>query len=215
MPSCDGSIGFCRASQSSMHPASSVIFFTVASGAGYGLLLLLGVGGALGWLPPDRWFGAVALGLSLAAITGGLLSSTFHLGHPDRAWPAVSQWRSSWLSREGLASLITYVAALVFALGWVLLGRNSDAWGLFGLIPAVWCAIPVYSTGMCYASMKPRQRWHVGYVLPWYLLLGVMPGALGLNALAHLSGLASDGLTRCAIAAFAIGWPVRLAYSRF
>src|SRR5215467_6570719 len=101
-----------------MRPASSVIFFTVASGAGYGLLLLLGIGGALGWLPPDRWFGAAALGLALAAVTVGLVSSTFHLGHPERAWRAVSQWRSSWLSREGLLGLFTNLPALGFAAAW-------------------------------------------------------------------------------------------------
>ncbi len=198
-----------------MHPASSVIFFTVASGAGYGLLILLGVGGALGWLPSDRWFGATAFGLSLAAITFGLLSSTFHLGHPERAWRAVSQWRSSWLSREGLASLITYVPALVFAVAWVFLGRNNGAWGLFGLIAAAWAAITVYCTGMIYASLKPIQRWHNGYVVPCYLALATMTGALWLNALAHLFGLSSDGLTLLAIATLVIGWPIKLAYWRF
>jgi DMSO reductase anchor subunit len=198
-----------------MHPASSVIFFTVASGAGYGLLLLLGIGGALGWLPPDRGFGAAALGLALLAVTVGLVSSTFHLGHPERAWRAVSQWRSSWLSREGLASLITYVPALVFAAGWVLLGRNSGGWGWFGLIAAAWSGITVYCTGMIYASLKPIQRWHNGYVVPCYLLLGIMTGALWLNALAHLFGLASNGLTLVATAALAVGWLTKLAYWRF
>lgn len=198
-----------------MHPASSVIFFTVASGAGYGLLILLGVGGALGWLPSDRWFGVTAFGLSLAAITFGLLSSTFHLGHPERAWRAVSQWRSSWLSREGLASLITYVPALVFAIDWVFIGRNNGAWGLFGLIAAAWAAITVYCTGMIYASLKPIQRWHNGYVVPCYLALATMTGALWLNALAHLFGLSSDGLTLLAIATLVIGWPIKLAYWRF
>jgi DMSO reductase anchor subunit len=198
-----------------MHPAASVIFFTVSSGAGYGLLILLGMGGAFGWLPPDRWFGATAFGLSLGAVTLGLLGSTFHLGHPERAWRAVSQWRSSWLSREALASLITYIPALVFAGGWVLLGRNSGAWGLFGLLAAAWASIAVYCTGMIYASLKPIQRWHNGYVVPCYLLLGVTSGALWLNALAHLFGLSSNGLTLLAIAALVTGWPVKLGYWRF
>ena len=198
-----------------MHPAVSVIVFTVASGAGYGLLFLLGLAGFFGWLPAGRWFGAVAFALSLGAVTLGLLSSTLHLGHPERAWRAVSQWRSSWLSREGLASLITYIPALVFAAGWVLLGRNNGAWGLFGLLAAGWAAITVYCTAMIYASLKPIQRWHNGYVAPCYLLLGVMSGAIWLNALAHLFALSSDGLTLLAIAALVIGWPVKLAYWRF
>jgi DMSO reductase anchor subunit len=198
-----------------MHPAASVIVFTVASGAGYGLLFLLGVGGAGGWLPPERWFGVTSFALSLGAITFGLLSSTFHLGHPERAWRAVSQWRSSWLSREGLASLIAYAPATIFAVGWIILGRNSGAWGLFGLIAAAWAAITVYCTAMIYASLKPIQRWHNGYVVPCYLLLAMMTGAVWLNAVAHLFGRSSDALTLIVIAALAVGWPVKLAYWRF
>jgi len=108
-----------------MHPAFSVIFFTTASGAGYGLLALLGVSAASGLLPSDRWLGAVALGLALALVTAGLLSSTAHLGRPERAWRAFSQWRSSWLSREGVMSIITFVPALVFAYGWVVENRTD------------------------------------------------------------------------------------------
>ena len=37
-----------------MHPAYSVIFFTTASGAGFGLIALLGVLGSLQLLPADR-----------------------------------------------------------------------------------------------------------------------------------------------------------------
>jgi DMSO reductase anchor subunit len=198
-----------------MHPALSVIVFTVASGAGYGLLFLLGLGGAAGWLPPERWFGVSAFVLSLGAITFGLLSSTFHLGHPERAWRAVSQWRSSWLSREGLASLIAYLPAAIFAIGWIGLGRNSGAWGLFGLIAAIWAAIAVYCTGMIYASLKPIQRWHNGYVVPGYLLLALMTGAVWLNAVSHLFGRSSDVLTLIVIGALVVAWPVKLAYWRF
>ena len=82
-----------------MHPALSVIFFTTASGAGYGLLALLGICAAAGLLPPDLALGLVGLGLALALISAGLLASTAHLGRPERAWRAFSQWRSSWLSR--------------------------------------------------------------------------------------------------------------------
>ena len=67
----------------------------------------------------DGVIGAFALSnnmvvIALGLITVGLLSSTFHLGHPERAWRAFSQWRSSWLSREGVAAVITYVPAVIF-----------------------------------------------------------------------------------------------------
>ena len=103
-----------------MHPAYSVILFTTASGAGYGLLALLGLTGASHGSASDFWFGAVSMLVALGLITVGLLSSTFHLGHPERAWRAFSQWRSSWLSREGVLAIATYVPACLFGLFWVL-----------------------------------------------------------------------------------------------
>ena len=42
---------------------------------------------------------------SARSLTVGLVSSTLHLSHPERAWRAFSQWRSSWLSREGVAAV--------------------------------------------------------------------------------------------------------------
>ncbi|MCK5623016.1 MAG: dimethyl sulfoxide reductase anchor subunit, partial [Alphaproteobacteria bacterium] len=106
-----------------MHPAFSVIFFTTASGAGYGLLVWLGVFGALGLLPPDRWFGVTAFGLAFGLVTAGLLSSTFHLGHPERAWRALTQWKTSWLSREGVVAVLTYIPTGLYAIGWIFLER--------------------------------------------------------------------------------------------
>ena len=71
--------------------------------------------------------GFCAFGTALGLITAGLLSSTFHLGHPERAWRAMSQWRSSWLSREGLVAILTYIPAGAFAIAWIALGLNQGA----------------------------------------------------------------------------------------
>jgi len=72
-----------------MHPAYSVILFTTASGAGLGLLFWLGIANALDLLPESSAFGYFSVGLGLALLTVGLLSSTFHLGRPERAWRAL------------------------------------------------------------------------------------------------------------------------------
>jgi DMSO reductase anchor subunit len=164
-----------------MHPAYSVIFFTSASGAGYFLLVLLGLFGALGVLPPDAVLGLVAFGLAFAMVTAGLLSSTFHLGHPERAWRAFGQWRSSWLSREGALSVATYVPAGLFAILWIFFGRIVTPLGLLSAL----CAIAtVCATAMIYASLKTVQRWSNGFVLPNYLLLGLATGATWLALVA-------------------------------
>src|SRR4051794_31792932 len=129
-----------------MHPALSVIFFTTATGAGYGMLFWLGVFACANAVPPERWFAPASLALSLVFISAGLISSTFHLGHPERAWRAISQWRSSWLSREGAAALLTYVPAFIF--GAALVVRVPH--GLF-LIAAALAATGAVATVVCSA----------------------------------------------------------------
>src|SRR5215470_11341547 len=138
-----------------MHPALSVIVFTTVSGAGYGLLAWVGVWAVAGWLPADRGLAAASLALALAFITAGLLSSTLHLGHPERAWRAFSQWRSSWLSREGVASVATYAPAMLFALGWLGLGNTGGIWAFFGALAAVGATVTVVCTAFIYQSLKP------------------------------------------------------------
>jgi DMSO reductase anchor subunit len=166
-----------------MHPAYSVIFFTSASGGGYLLLALLGLLGAAGFLPPDAMLGWVAFGLSFAMATAGLLSSTVHLGHPERAWRAFSQWRSSWLSREGVLSVATYIPAGLYAVLWIFFGRISPT---LGLLTAAAAIATVCATAMIYVSLKPIQRWCNGFVLPNYLLLGLATGMLWLALAGNL-----------------------------
>jgi len=90
-----------------MHPAYSVLFFTTMSGAGYGLLIWLSITMIVGGIRAGEWQGFVMLGLGLVLVTTGLLASTLHLGRPERAIKAFSQWRTSWLSREGVAAVVT------------------------------------------------------------------------------------------------------------
>jgi DMSO reductase anchor subunit len=195
-----------------MHPAYSVILFTTASGAGYGLLVWLAVLSALGVLPADRWLGFLGLGLALALITAGLLSSTFHLGHPERAWRAFSQWRSSWLSREGVAAVAAYVPAGLFGIGWVFLERNSGIWGFFGLLAAALAMVTVYCTGMIYASLRTIRQWNQPLV-PWiYIALSLSTGGILALALLHLFGLASTRFSLLAIVLTAIAFMLKLRY---
>ncbi len=195
-----------------MHPAYSVIAFTTMSGAGYGLLALLGVLGASGLLPAGRWFGLVAFAIALGLVTAGLLASTFHLGHPERAWRAFSQWRSSWLSREGVAAVVTYVPAGIYAIGWVFLEHNTGLWAIAGWLTAVCSAVTVYCTAMIYASLRTIPRWHNRWVPAVYMALGLATGAVLLAAVALIFGLFAPWMAWLAVAAFALGIVVKLAY---
>lgn len=166
-----------------MHPAFSVIFFTTFSGAGYGLWIWLGILAA-GDALPARTPSLIALVLGFFCVTAGLLSSTLHLGQPQRAWRAFSQWRSSWLSREGLVALLTFVP-----MPWLGASIWFDGDGrLAGLLLALLSLATVVCTAMIYASLKPIPAWRHPLVVPVYLVFAVFTGGLMLATILSLSG---------------------------
>jgi sulfite dehydrogenase (quinone) subunit SoeC len=184
-----------------MNPAPSIVLFTTASGAGYGMLFWLGLLRPLGLLPASPAFGLIALGLALFLVTVGLLSSTVHLGRPERAWRAFSQWRSSWLSREGVAAVATYVPAVVFGLS-LLAGWPAPA-SVSGLLMAAGAVATVYCTGMIYASLKPVRQWRHRLVVPGYLMLASFSGATVVAMTAAYWGQATAPATLAALGAVA------------
>jgi len=170
-----------------MHPAISVIFFTSVSGCGYGLLFLVGI--ALGvdpyLLPPAAALLIIITGVAFAA--AGLISSMLHLGKPLRAWRAFSQWRSSWLSREGIAAVASFVPALML---FVALWRSSEAALVRGtaLALALLAVATVWCTARIYTSLKTIQAWNNIYALPGYLLFALLGGAGWLWLLLAIGG---------------------------
>jgi DMSO reductase anchor subunit len=170
-----------------MHPAFSVIFFTTASGAGYGLWIWLGVLALSGSLP-ERTPALSALALGFIGVTAGLLSSTLHLGQPLRAWRAFSQWRSSWLSREGIAALLCFLPMLWFAAA-LWFDRDTRLAGFLLIVASI---ITIVCTAMIYASLKPIPAWRHPLVVPVYLLFALFTGGLLLAAIMSLFG-ASPG----------------------
>lgn len=136
-----------------MHPAPSVILFTVLSGLGFGCLAFLGLG-----LPqPSGLRAFLHWGLGYGLAVGGLMASTFHLGNPQRALRAFTQWRTSWLSREAWASVITLLVLAPVALSdWLGLGWPRTP----GIVGAVLCPVTVFATSMIYAQLKTVPRWN-------------------------------------------------------
>jgi DMSO reductase anchor subunit len=171
-----------------LRPAPSIIVFTTLSGAGYGLLFVLALGSVLGEIPAWPGLGLAGMALALGLISVGLLASTLHLGHPERAWRAVSQWRSSWLSREGVMALLTYLPALIFGCGWVLFGTTGGFFRLCALLAAASAALTVWCTSMIYASLKPVRQWHHPLVAPIYLAFALMTGSLLAQPLLAFAG---------------------------
>ncbi|MBO6782032.1 MAG: dimethyl sulfoxide reductase anchor subunit [Alphaproteobacteria bacterium] len=197
-----------------MHPAYSVIFFTSSSGAGYGALIWLAVFAITGAVVPDTVSGLAVFAVALGLVTAGLLSSTFHLGHPERAWRAISQWRTSWLSREGVAALATYIPVLLFALGWILFESHDGGWRIAAVVSALAAAVTVGCTGMIYASLRAIPRWTDATVVPVYLAFALASGgALAFAILAFFTPMSSVWALAVA-AVIAAAWALKFLYWR-
>lgn len=171
-----------------MNPAYSVILFTTASGAGYGLLALLGWAGASHGRASTMGFAFTSVGIALVLVTVGLLSSTFHLGRPERAWRALSQWRSSWLSREGVLAIATYLVALAFLTVWSGLVDAPALIAPLGWLTAILCWFTVFCTAMIYASLKTIPAWNSRLTIAGYLVFSGATGATWLTVITYAFG---------------------------
>ena len=154
-----------------MHPAPSIILFTTLSGLGFGMLAFLGldVPAPSGWTA--FWFFLIAYALAV----GGLLSSTFHLGHPERALKAFTQWRSSWLSREAWLAVLALGVMGLYAIGLVFFDTRLRVLGIMGGLLSLGT---VFATSMIYTQMRTVPRWNHWATPILFLAYAVVGGAL-------------------------------------
>lgn len=136
-----------------MHPAPSIIFFTTLSGLGFGLLTLLG----LGYPAVTGWTAFAFFVIAYVFAVGGLSASALHLGHPERALKAFTQWRSSWLSREGILAVVTLIVMALYGVGLVFAGTRIAFLGVLGTALAL---ATVFATSMIYMQMRTVPRWN-------------------------------------------------------
>ncbi len=196
-----------------MHPAYSVILFTTASGAGYGLLFWMTLAATFGALPGGRALNLVALAFALCLITVGLLASTLHLGRPERAIGAFSQWRSSWLSREGVAAVATYVPAGLLWLSWLIYLHN-DLFHLVAALTAAGAVVTVWCTGMIYGSLRTIRQWNKPLVPVFYLAAAASTGALLYGLIFSLFGYSTATQEVLILCLVAVSAAIKLAYWR-
>ena len=153
-----------------MHPAWSVIFFTVLAGMGQGLFLMLVRADAQGAEPMALAIGGM---LSVALMGIGLACSFLHLGHPMRAWRAIAMWRTSWLSREVIVLPATIGVVALWSLEHWLGKPHTD---LLGVVGVVLCFALWVCTGMIYACLRFLREWAHWLTLLNFTLLGWMSG---------------------------------------
>ena len=182
-----------------MHPGFSVIFLTTLIGAGQGLFLALYAADLAVALQviaaPGRGFFVLGVVLALTFTGAGAVASLFHLGHPERAWRAMAMWRTSWLSREGIALPSFMLVVLLYGLAhWF----EWPAALAIGALAAVLCLALFVCTGMIYACIKFLQEWASPLTVVNYAVLGC---ASGLTLASAFAAFTADRLVLAYITA--------------
>ena len=197
-----------------MHPAASVIFFTSLSGLGYGLIVALSVATLFELTSLDARTLATGLFVGMVIAAFGLSLSLFHLGHPERAWRALSQWRSSWLSREGVLAIAAFVptVAACFILFFQPARENSGL--VHGLLIAsiVLSLATVFATAMIYRSLRSIDAWFNPWVPFAYLSLALSSGFVLASAYATSFGGEPGGLPKIAFGLVIVSAIIKLLY---
>ena len=178
-----------------MHPAFSVIFLTTLIGAGQGLFMALVTGqvySLANLLEPQDSVSFYAAGsmLALVLLGLGLIAAVFHLGKPSyiltRAWRGITQWRTSWLSRELIALpafmllVVLYGGAHYFGLTtpWLVIKGQLpiDATLVLGTLGVLSAIVLFICTAMIYASLRFLQEWHTPLTVANFMLFGLASG---------------------------------------
>jgi DMSO reductase anchor subunit len=197
-----------------MHPAFSVIAFTVMSGAGYGLFILLAMAGVFGFAEVDADVALVGGLVSLALITLGLMSSVLHLANPKNAWRAFFRFKTSWLSREGVFAVAFYPFALIYLAGVYFAegGATSTFIAVIGVVATIIAISTVFSTGMIYGCLKTIRQWNTALTPANYILLGLASGGVIFVAILALLGKTIGGAGSIVIALLALAAITKTIY---
>ena len=196
-----------------MKPALSVIFFTVASGAGLGLLVWLLVASLMAnHIRMDATTFYQGAAIAAALITAGLFASTLHLANRKNVIYALTRFRTSWLAREGVFAIALYPLAALHLYGLQLAMPQVTPFTL-GLLIADSIAV-LYCTGMIYGCLKTIPSWNTWMTPVKYVLFGLMSGAVLLPAVLTLrpTEVGPVGTPMMAIVLLALGLVLYLAY---
>ena len=164
-----------------MHPAPSIILFTVLSGFGFGLISIIGL---LQFLSVISMFDLIIysiIGVIFATI--GLVSSFFHLANKKNAIKSLSQWQTSWLSREAIASIF----CLLVVFGNIIWAVSQDNYiSEVGVVLFFLSLFTIFTTSMIYAQLKTVPSWNNALTPAIFVCAALTGGAILLTDYASL-----------------------------
>ena len=164
-----------------MHPAPSIILFTVLSGFGFGLISIIGL---LQFLSVITMFDLIIYSIiGVIFATVGLVSSFFHLANKKNAIKSLSQWQTSWLSREAIASIF----CLLVVFGNIIWAVSQNIYiSEVGVVLSFLSLFTIFTTSMIYAQLKTVPSWNNALTPAIFVCAALTGGAILLTDYASL-----------------------------
>ena len=153
-----------------MHPAPSIILFTVLSGFGFGLISIVGLLQFLNQINMVDIIIFSVIGLFFSSV--GLISSFFHLANKKNAIKSMTQWQTSWLSREAISSIFC-LSIVVGNIGWVFVQNRYV--NEIGIILFLLSLFTIFTTSMIYAQLKTVPSWN-NMLTPAFFIFAALAG---------------------------------------
>jgi DMSO reductase anchor subunit len=115
--------------------------------------------------------------------TVGLVSSFFHLANKKNAIKSLSQWQTSWLSREAIASI--FCLLIVFGnIIWAVYQNNYVS--EVGVVLFFLSLFTIFTTSMIYAQLKTVPSWNNALTPAIFVCAALTGGAILLTDYASL-----------------------------
>ena len=109
-------------------------------------------------------------------------------------------------------AVATCVPAGLLAIGWVFFETVQGFFALMALLTVVCALLTLFTTGMIYASLETIRQWHQPLTAPIYIAFGLASGAVLLNLLLALFGLAGRAAPWLAIVSLIVAAALKWLY---
>jgi len=165
-----------------MHPAMSATIATTCAGLASGVLILLGLIAPSEAVPKTALFGFFAFVPVIGCVVAALVYSAGKQGviHEGTAE------HLHWLARTRFLLALNLLPTILFSFGWIMFNSVDGLWRGSGLICTILALLTLFSHARVYVAIPTVAAWHNRWVVPNFIAIGLLAGALWVNVLVHI-----------------------------
>ncbi len=193
-----------------VHPAMSATIATASAAVASGLLVWLGLIAPGAEVPKTALFGISAF----APAIGGIFAALVHSAGQQGTIPGAPGEHVQWLARTRFLLALNLVPAGLLAFGWIVLGTAEGFWRAAGLMCATLGVLTLFAHARVYVAVPSVPEWRNKWIVLNSLAIGLLAGALWLNALIHMFGVGSPQVALLSVVAVFFAFYIKRGHWR-